>query len=142
MENGGDWIHLLSAHWPDLTAVAVLCYFLYIVTRALAGISDTFSKVLGPLGAWWRNRRVISNSVLDDLSARVTYLDTQVKVLRYRDECYFAYMLTDQEWHRKHELLAAENGWNFDRHITFLEFRERWLKERGLTDDKELAIWL
>jgi hypothetical protein len=111
----------------------------YHGVRALALTFDTVAKALGPLGKRWRGRRTISQSESDDMRRRIEYLDRRVETLLYRDQCYFAFVLEDAHWHQRHALLAIQRGWDLEPHPNFLEFRDRWLRERGL--DKELEIW-
>lgn len=134
-----DWARLLSENWPTLTLVAALLFGVYVCVRFLVLTFDSVSSALGPVGKFIRSRRAISKAEADGLRRQVGYLDGQVRSLLYRDECYFAYMLADQEWHHRHELLAAANGWTFEPHLPFLAFRDRWMRERGL--EKELELW-
>lgn len=107
--------------------------------RFLALTIDSVGDMLGPVGKFWRMRRTISQAEAQDMRQRILYLDEQVRALRFRDECYFAYMVYDQEYHRKAELTAAEFGWILDKHVTFLEFRQRWVKDRNLQN--EASLW-
>lgn len=134
---GAEWARLLAEHWPVLSLAALLLFGVYMCVRFVA---LAFRDSLGPIGEYFRTRRAITAADRDDMIARIKYMDEQVRALRYRDECYFAYMLVDQEWHRKHELMAAQFGWAFDPHITFLEFRDAWMKARGLTNE-DIKIW-
>lgn len=133
-----DWGRLFIEHWPTPAVVLAALFIVYHVVRFLA---LTFGWGMGALGTFWRTRRSITDGEIIDLKKRVTYLDGQVASLRYRDECYFAYMLSDQEWHRKHELKAAAQGWTFDRHITFLEFRDQWMKDKKF-QGREHDFWM
>ncbi|NGX06464.1 hypothetical protein UI24_04615 [Mycobacteroides franklinii] len=134
-----DWARLLSENWPTLSLAAVFIFGVYMCVRFLALTSESFSKALGPVGKFIRARRALSKADADLLRDQVVALDTRIRSLLYRDECYFAYMLADQEWHHRHELLAAANGWTFERHLPFLVFRDKWMRERGL--EKELELW-
>ncbi len=134
-----DWARLLSENWPTLTLVAALLFGLYMCVRFLVLTFESVSSALGPVGKFIRARRALSMAEADDLRRQVVSLDGRIRSLLYRDECYFAYMLSDQEWHHRHELKAAAHGWSFERHVPFLEFRDRWMRDRGL--EKELELW-
>lgn len=135
---GADWGKLFIEHWPTLTLLLVGLFSIYHVVRFL---SLTFGWGMGAVGKYWRTRRQISDAKVVDLEKRIVYLDDRVSTLEYRDECYFAYMLIDQEWHRRHELRAKQYGWDFEHHITFLEFRDQWIREHK-QDSKERSSWM
>ncbi|ADL70996.1 hypothetical protein SEA_WAMBURGRXPRESS_29 [Mycobacterium phage Wamburgrxpress] len=134
-----DMAVAIARDWPDLAVVASLLCGLYVIVRYLAGTFESVSRALGPVGRWFRSRRAINKAELMDMQKRVEYLDERVTRLLYRDQCYFAYVLADTEWHRRHEIKAAALGWDLERHVSFIEFRDRWMRNRGL--DKELDIW-
>lgn len=134
-----EWANLLAAHWPSVTLVAALLFGISTCVRFLALTSESFSRALGPIGKFIRTRRALSKAEADLLRRQVLALDGRVRSLLYRDECYFAYMLADQEWHHRQELLAAAQGWALERHMPFLEFRDKWMRERGL--EKEIELW-
>ncbi|WP_124712903.1 hypothetical protein [Mycolicibacterium nivoides] len=139
MPETGEWIGVLVTNWPELAVIASLVFGVYMIVRFLAGTFESFSRALGPVGRFLRAQRAINKAESDDMRKRIAYLDERVTRLLYRDQCYFAYVLADTEWHRRHELKAAALGWVFEPHVSFLEFRDRWMRERGL--DKELDIW-
>lgn len=138
MEVESDWAKVFVEHWPTAAVVLVSLFSVYHVIRFVV---LTFDVSLGPLGKYWRTRRIISDTKINDMEKRITYLDGQVAALRYRDECYFAYMLADQEWHRKHELKAKEHGWDFEKHVTFLEFRDQWVSDKKF-QGREHDFWM
>jgi hypothetical protein len=133
-----EWVGQAIAHWPTLALAVFVFVAIYHGARAMATTFDTVAKALGPLGRRWQARGLVSRAEVDDLIGRVEYLDRQVKALRTRDECYFAYTLHDQDWHTRNELLARERGWVLERHITFLEFRYKWMRDRHLEDEDDL----
>lgn len=137
---GAEVSNLVAANWPTLTAFAALLIGVYWCVRFLAMTFDAFADALGPLGKYWRARRLISQTEADDMRRRLQYLAEQVRALRHRDECYFAYTLYEQEWHRTQELIAITNGWQLEPHIGFLEFSEKWMRDRNI--DKELDLWM
>lgn len=136
----GEWASLLVEHWPTLTFTIALVVGIYYLVKAIALTFDAVGDALGPLGKLWRSRRTISRAESDDMRGRIEYLDRQVRALRYRDECYFAYTLHDHDWHVRNELLARERGVVLERHVTFLEFRDKWMRDRQL-DTEDIQIW-
>lgn len=106
----------LAERWPTGAAVAALLVGVYLLAR------------------YW------ASAEMRDMRERVDYLDEQVRALRYRDQAYFEYILYDEEYHRKLELIAIRAGYTIERHISFLEFRDAWMKERGLTEEQD-SIW-
>lgn len=132
-------IPLLAQHWPELLLAVVFAFGVAMFARFLALTFESVGRALGPLGRYWRARRSISQAESDDMRRQIITLDRRVRALLYRDECYFAYMMTDAEWHHRQELKAAALGWVLDPHVSFLQFRDKWMRERGL--DKEIEIW-
>ena len=130
---------MLVEHWPTLSLVAVFMFGVYVILRFLALASESAAQALGPVGKFFRDRRAISQAESDDMRRQIVALDKRVRALLYRDECYFSYMVSDAEWHRRHELLAAAKGWEFEPHTSFLKFRDVWMQDRGL--DKDDEIW-
>ncbi|QFG10262.1 hypothetical protein J4U00_gp030 [Mycobacterium phage DyoEdafos] len=133
-------VKLMTEQWPGwvMLVIAGLCA-LYLAVRFLSLTFESVSRALGPIGNYFRRRRAITHAEADDMRERIEYLNGRVEQMLYRDQCYFAYVLADTEWHRRHELKAAALGWAFEPHVSFLEFRDRWMRERGL--DKDLDIW-
>ncbi|AXH67837.1 hypothetical protein J4T99_gp031 [Mycobacterium phage Bromden] len=133
-------VRLLTEQWPGWFLLIIAALFgVYLVVRFLSLTFESVGRALGPVGKFFRRRRAITHAEADDMRKRIAYLDERVTTMLYRDQCYFAYVLADTEWHRRHELKAAALGWVFEPHISFLEFRDKWMRERGL--DKELDIW-
>lgn len=84
--------------------------------------------------------RYLQAAEMRDMRRRIDYLDDQIRALRYRDECYFAYILEDQEYHNRVELIALQAGYRLEKHPSFLVFRDGWMKDRDLKDEEE-EIW-
>lgn len=135
-----EWATLISAHWPTLTLIAAFLVGIYFIVKALALTFDAVGDALGPIGRAWRARRTISQAEADDMRQRLQYLAEQVRKLRWRDECYFSFCILDAEWHKKHELLAITHGWGLAPHVSFWEFSEKWMSDRGI--NKETDVWL
>ncbi|OYN81884.1 hypothetical protein [Mycolicibacterium sphagni] len=136
-----DWTVMLTTNFPTIALIATLAFGVFMIVRFLAGTLESMGGVAGKLGTWLRSRRAINKAESDDMRKRISYLDGQVRALRYRDECYFAYMMTDADWHHDFELVARAKGWAPDikQHISFLEFRDNWMRQRGL--EKEFVLW-
>lgn len=133
------WL-LLGQHWPELLLANVFLFGVVMFARFLALTFDSCYRMLGPLGRYWRNRRSISQAESDDMRRQIIALDKRVRALLYRDECYFAYTLYDQEYHHRQQLKAAACGCDLEPHVPFLLFRDKWVRERGL--EQELEIWI
>lgn len=130
---------LIGEHWPGMMVFAALLFGVLLCVRFLALTSESVSRALGPVGKFFRDRRAINKAESNDMRRQIITLDRRVRALLYRDECYFAYMVVDAEWHRRHELNAIANGWEPEPHVPFLKFRDQWMRERGLEKDSD--IW-
>lgn len=131
---------LIVEQVPQLALVAAALIAIYLIVKALVLTFDSVASALGPVGRWFIARRAITSAESVALRKQIVALDKTVRALQYRDACYFAYVLKDQEWHQEFELFAASQGWKLvPRHQTFLEFRDKWVKDRGL--EKEFELW-
>lgn len=135
----GDWTVMLTTNWPTIALLASLAFGIFVIVRFLAATFESVGDALGPVGKWFQARRAINKAESDDMRRQIVALDKRVRALLYRDECYFAYMVVDAEWHRKHELRAIAEGWDWEPHVPFLRFRDEWMRIRGL--EKETEIW-
>lgn len=131
---------LVSEHWPTMTLVIAFLVGVYFIVKALALTFDAVGDALGPIGKAWRARRTISQAEADDMRGQLKYLAEQVRALRKRDECHFAYIIYDHEYHHKQELLAITNGWVLQPHVSFFDFKDKWLRDRGI--DPEVDLWM
>lgn len=111
-----EWLGLLMAHWPTVGLFATILVGVYLAAR------------------YW------SAAEMRDMRRRIEYLDDQVRALRLRDEAYFAYILYAEAYHQRLSLAAVSRGCAIERRLTFLEFRDKWMKDRGLEDEKD-EIW-
>lgn len=122
-------------HWLA-GALAVLLVAVYIIGKlgvAHEGFAKAFASVRDFCFKRSREAKRRRNSVdyqIADLWRQVEFLEEQLAELRLRDEMYWAWILTDQEWHRQHEFAAAENGWETAPHKSFMEFRDEWIANR------------
>lgn len=110
-----ELLGLVAQNWPTVGLVAALLIGVYLAARHWA------------------------SSEMTDMRRRVDYLEGRVETLSYQVECYFSYWLIDQEWHIRQEFISRERGYILEKHIPFLEYRDKWMKDRGL--DRELEIW-
>lgn len=132
-------------HWLA-GAIAVVVFLVYTVTK-LAGVHEgviaMWPKVKGWLSVRGRDNADRNASVdyqIADLWRQVKFLEEQLSELRLRDECYWAWILSDQEWHRKYEFKAMELGWETIPHLSFMEFRDMWLTRKfGRPGDEDRA---
>lgn len=110
-----ELLRVLMENWPTVGLIATLLIGMYLIVRQF------------------------SAAEMKDMRRRVDYLEGRVETLSYQAECYFSYWLVDQEWHIRQEFIARERGYILEKHTSFLDYRDRWMKDRGL--DKELEIW-
>lgn len=111
-----EWVRLISEHWPTLGAYATLLVGVFLAARYLR------------------------QSEMTDMRERVEYLDSQVRALRYRDECYFDYVLFIEGFNREAIMLAKSKGCDPSPPMPFMAYRDKWMKERGLQDKLD-EIW-
>lgn len=110
------WLELVAQHWPTAGLCLAVILGMFLFARYIRAIE------------------------MQDMRARIDYLDKQVRALRYRDECYMGFISIDQEWHYRATLQAAAEGRILERHISFLEYRDQWLRDRGLEQEQE-ELW-
>ena len=84
--------------------------------------------------------RYLQASEMRDMRSRIDYLDDQIRALRYRDQCYFEYVIYIEDYNRKVELEAVRLGFTLPKRRSFLQFRDDWVIDNGLEDEEE-AIW-
>lgn len=106
----------LTKNWPTVGLVATLLIGVYLLAR------------------YW------ASAEMRDMRRRVDYLDKQVKALRYRDQIYFEYVLYDDGYHQRQGLWLSAQGLVPERHVTFLEFRDKRMRELNIEEGDE-AIW-
>lgn len=139
-----DWIGKFLEHWPSLAWLIPVGFLAYYALKFIALSSETVTKLLGGLGTHWRDaaerkqKAVVGEIGL--LRDEVRSLSGKIGNLQLRDDINWAYVRYDSEWHRRYELRAVAEGKNPIQHVTFLEFRTKWLKDHGL-EDKEAEFW-
>lgn len=129
-----DWVWEYVPHWVtvSLVALALLAFTLMKLASSREGIEQLWSR----LSRWLHSSRdnEIRNRDVDyqiaDLWRQVQFLEEQLAELRLRDEMYWAWILSDQEWHRQYEFHAAQKGFDIIPHVSFMDFRDEWLLQR------------
>lgn len=127
------WGHIPGWAWPILVAGTV-AFFIWQAIQAYEG----FAKIFGPIGRKLYDRKTtqaakragLQHWELADLRRQVEFLGEAIEDLRDRDEMSWAFVLSDQEWHRNYEFMCAERGAVPMPRVSFMEFRTKWLKER------------
>lgn len=122
-------------HWIAIP-LAFLLVLVYIVSHK--GVQETLTKAVAAATGLRskrdreaKRRNADVDYQIEDLWRQVRFLEEQLAELRLRDEMYWAWILTDQEWHRHYEFTAAEQGWATIPHVSFMEFRDDWLAQRS-----------
>lgn len=119
-------------HWMA-GAIAIIVFLVYLATRLAGvheGITAIWPKITGLLTKGDRDRNKAVDYQIADLWRQVNFLEEQLAELRLRDEMYWSWILTDQEWHRTYEFKAAQFGWETIPHTSFMEFRDQWMSQR------------
>lgn len=123
------WTHIPG--WAGVILL-VVCFLVWILSR-LSGAYAGVARMIPVMGKVWRRRAVRSDDALRldgelaDLRRIVDFQGKQLEELRNRDEMYWAWILSDQEWHRHDEFEAASVGRTIVPHISFMQFRDSWL---------------
>lgn len=125
----------VGAQWPWLILVAAVIFGIPHLIKAIKALKaflwDPFVAYLRGADPFKREREKI-NAKIGDLESQVKFLIAQVAELRARDRMYWAWVIVDQEWHRRVELMAVERGWDLPPHISFDEFYEEWIKKHPM----------
>ncbi len=104
---------------------------------------EPIEKILGGLGKHWRTqadkRQVRITGEIGALREEVDSLSAKVNNLRVKDEIAWAYVIYDEEWHRRLDFEAVQHNSVPVPHISFPEFRVRWLREHAVTHQDE--VW-
>lgn len=135
MTNFPEWLWDYVPHWVTflVAGTAALAYITAKVSHSQDGVRRLWSKLTDWLESKSREEQRRNRDVdfqIADLWRQVQFLEEQLAELRLRDEMYWAWILTDQEWHRRYEFHAAEQGLGTIPHISFMDFRERWMTQR------------
>ncbi len=139
-----SWIADIAQQWPAFAWLVPVMLIAYYGARFLALINEPAAKAFGGLGKHWREsaekKQKAAAGELGLLRDEVRSLSEKISDLQIRDDINWAFVRFDSEWHRRYELRAVAEGFTPFKHMTFLEFRAKWLKEHGL-EDKEEEFW-
>ena len=154
---------------PWLLWILVASTVLYTLLKQAAGGSEFVAQLLGPLGRRWSAARAArrdaatllselsekvvtqetqiqamvrahdSNLWVVDLRRQVNALDVAVSELRKRGRIVDAFLVYDEEWHRRELLAIAADGLRIPEvHKSYLEFEYAWLVAHSRRkEDKE-----
>ena len=114
-------------------AVVILVALGYI-GRTAAETSETWARLLGPIGRRWRERgqrrqeireeqRELRAADLADMTRQVDYLVGALDTCRTEHEATAGYLLYDARWHHEAELAAAAAGYDSPAHLSLRQWR-------------------
>lgn len=129
---------------PEITALAppwavgilVVALIILHLGRMLAEASETWAKVLGPLGKRWRDRGLHRRQErLDERDARRADLEDAVRqrdtlahaldACRDNQDDLWGYMVYDADYHRRLALSAAATGCTLPTHLSFTQWKDQ-----------------
>lgn len=116
---------VIDKHWPWLVIVIAIGAAIGYAAKGLGALRGVWR----PIRAFFRRISGRVDAELEDLRRQVGYLTKQVAELRERDEMTWGWILLDQEWHRQYEFKAVQEGWVVVPHISYMEYRDRWVIE-------------
>ena len=128
-----DEILRLGPEW--LVGLVVIVVVLNWAGRVISEASETWAKLLGPLGRRWRARglqrqearaaeRTARMADLEDVTRQRDTLADSLASCRQSQEITFDYLSYDTEWHRDVRLRAAESGCALPEHRSFLRWKQ------------------
>lgn len=151
-----DVVKDLGPQW--LVYLVLLAFALAFVGKQLSEASESFAKVLGPLGKRWRKRldderatrlaafkeeaKLAVNSELGvarkaeyaSLKEQLINVLDRVAEMERNESIYEAYLIMDGEWHREVNIKLAEVGVlepPLPGRNPFSQFEEAYRRERG-----------
>lgn len=131
------WILDIASQWPALAWLVPILLVGFWVVKFLSIAHEPVAKVFGSVGTSWREsakkKREQAQGEMGALSSEVKSLSKRVDVLLLKDEINWAYVLYDEGWHRQHNFDLVASGEKPGKHMSFPQFRTKWLKDRGLT---------
>lgn len=141
MAEAPTWINDIGTYWPNLGWLVPIAFVAYYGVRFLSLMYEPVEGLLGKLGTHWREqaerRQVKVAGEIGALRTEVASLSDKVNALQQKDEIYWSYVLYDEEWHRKRDFEAVQSGAINIHHISFPEFRARWLRERKVSEEDD-----
>lgn len=143
-ENETSWISDIAHQWPSLAWLVPVLFVAYYGLRFIALTHEPVGKLFGSVGKHWREaadkKQKAAAGEMGLLRDEVRSLSEKIGDLQLRDDLNWAFIRMDQDWHRRYELRAATEGWTTMKHMTFLEFRKKWLRDHGV-EDKDEDSW-
>lgn len=133
-----SWIVDIATQWPTLAWLVPILLVLFYVVKFLSIAHEPVAKIFGSVGRGWREsaerKQKAAVGELGLLRDEVKSLSQRIDVLVLKDEVNWAYVLYDETWHRKHTFdTVAHGGPAPAKHLSFPQFRAKWLKDRGLS---------
>lgn len=143
-----SWAAVIDKHWPWLIVVAAIVFGIPYTIKALQALK---AFLYDPFLGWFkraslREQRKITEERekvvedIADLQRQVLYLSQVVEELRWRDQMTWAWILSDQEWHRRAELEAIEKGYTLPDHVTYEDFRDEWTKTHPMPSPYRVSV--
>ena len=126
---------VLSASPEWLVGLVVALVLLNWLGRVLSEASETWAKILGPLGRRWRGRaqhrqetraaeRTARMADLEDMTRQRDALDAALSDCRTNQSDAWDYIVHDADWHRRLRLSAAEAGCSIPDHQSFTRWKQ------------------
>ncbi|WP_109527278.1 MULTISPECIES: hypothetical protein [Nocardia] len=119
-----------------LVGIVVVAFALKYVGQLLSEASETWSRLLGPLGRRWRanglrrqqervEAREIRQADFADVTRQLEYISTQLEQCRAATESRDEFIAYDARWHRDLNLQAIEAGCDLPAYMTY----RQWLAQ-------------
>lgn len=119
-----------------LVLIVVVAFALKYVGQLLSEASESWAKILGPLGRRWRanglkrqqervEAREIRAADFADVKGQLEYIADQLEQCRAASEQRDAFIAYDARWHRDLNLQAIEAGCEVPTYLTF----RQWLAQ-------------
>ena len=126
-----DEIVRFGPEW--LVVLVVVLVGVNYAGRMLAEASETWAKLLGPLGKRWRDRglkrqqerineRDARQADLEDMTVQRDNLSKALSGCRRQEHLMSGYIEYDATWHRDTRLRAIEAGCEMPAHKSFLQW--------------------
>lgn len=116
--------------YPWLLLIVVALAFVRYAGQLLAEASESWAKILGPLGRRWRangqRRRERVAADLLDMQRQVDWLSERLEAVEEDAQMRIEYIAYDAEWHVRDRLHGIAQGWERmpPPHQSFLQFRQ------------------
>lgn len=122
-----------------IVGIVVILVAVNYVGRLAAETSETWARLLGPLGRRWRERGLRRQEVrveqrearaadLEDVMRQRDYLAGQLDTCRTEHETKDSYLAYDARWHHETLLTAISAGCELPAHLSLRQWRESTMK--------------